>query len=244
MPGRGAAGFGPASRPAFDCCIGPRRGPATVPGATPLVCGSPPGRRPALRSPAGAAAPEPGLALGPLARAPPAMTPGRAPGGLAPAAGPGPAPGDDPPAGSRGAIDGIVDDTLGARDPGSASRSRCDGRGGASLPAAFAAPPMPLSAARGLSPFPGTRISPSSPVGTESPLRSAAAASRGIGRPVTGSVATRGLPVTGSFPELMMASVRARRIRPRAISASLASTFPSRLTSHCRINSSREAVGT
>jgi hypothetical protein len=56
-------------------------------------------------------------------------------------------------------------------------------------------------------------------------------------------VATRGLPVTGSVPEFMAASVRARRMPPRAISASLASTLPSRSMSHFRISSSREAAG-
>jgi hypothetical protein len=56
-------------------------------------------------------------------------------------------------------------------------------------------------------------------------------------------VATRGLPVTGSVPEFMAASVRARRIAPRAISASLASTLPSRSMSHFRISSSRDATG-
>jgi len=166
------------------------------------------------------------------------MIPGRAPAGLAPAAVPEPglAPGNDPVAGNRGVTDGIVDDMLGARVPGSASRSRRGGRGGLSLPAA-------LPVASGLSPVPGTRISPSSLAGVDRPPRSAEAVD-GTGRPVTGSMAVRGLPVTGSLPEFSIASVRARRMRPRAISASLASTLPSRSMSHCRISSSREAVGT
>lgn len=54
----------------------------------------------------------------------------------------------------------------------------------------------------------------------------------------------RGRPVTGSVPEFIRESVRARRIRERATSVSLASTLPSRLMSHFRINSSREGGGT
>jgi hypothetical protein len=127
----------------------------------------------------------------------------------------------DNPLGSFGVTEGIVDDMAGARVPGSGSLSRRAGRGGMSSRAA-ASP-----SARGLSPLPGTRISPSS----------AAAASGGTDRPVRGSVATRGRPVTGSVPEFIMASLRERRMRPRAISASLASTLPSRSMSHFRISS-------
>jgi hypothetical protein len=56
-------------------------------------------------------------------------------------------------------------------------------------------------------------------------------------------VASRGLPVTGSVAEFRIVSARARRIRSRAISASLASTLPSRSMSHFRISSSRDAAG-
>jgi hypothetical protein len=45
-------------------------------------------------------------------------------------------------------------------------------------------------------------------------------------------------------PEFIKASLRARRIRDRAISVSLASTLPSRSRSHFRINSSRDGGGT